>query len=203
VFERDDRLGGRLQDIHIDAHRFENGGSILHESNLYMKYFTRLLNLTIQTPPVKLEKSAAIWDGEQFELTGSTLLDAWRILWHYDFPRLSKAISTVADRFGQVYRTADDGLSFNTPTDLLNSLGLQALKQQAPGNWAGDKFQDDLVLGEMASTRVSSGQGLGINAMSGAVGLIPLTAWSVAEGTAGVVEGLRARKCVRVRERPA
>lgn len=43
VFEKSDRVGGRLATIEFENRNYELGGSILHPSNLYMKAFMKIL----------------------------------------------------------------------------------------------------------------------------------------------------------------
>jgi prenylcysteine oxidase/farnesylcysteine lyase len=210
--EKTDRIGGRIQSVHLDdpSERWENGASILHTSNLYMRYFTRILNLTLQEPPRKLEKSMAIWNGEEFllQLSGSTLWDAYEILKRYgwDFFRLKSAISGVAENFQRIYQAQDHGLVFDGPEDLLKAIGLYNLTQQTLYEWLSANLSEDgTILQELAaaSTRVNYNQGLGINALAGAVGLIPLTdpnLFAVEEGNVRVVEGLLARENVHVKK---
>jgi protoporphyrinogen oxidase len=43
VFEKSDRVGGRLATVEFENRSYELGGSILHPSNLYMKAFMKIL----------------------------------------------------------------------------------------------------------------------------------------------------------------
>lgn len=207
LLEESSRIGGRLQEVEIDDHRFENGGSILHESNAYMKEFAQLLNLTTQDPS-KLSSSVSLWDGAGFllELPGSTLGDAWRVLMRYglDFIRLSFAVSGIADQFVCIYTSQASGAVFETPEELLGSLGLANLTSDTFESWARPHVTNALVLDELAAaaTRVNYGQGLDLNGFAGAIGLIPMTdgrLWSVVEGNSKVVEGLLENARVEVK----
>lgn len=37
------KVGGRLSEIEINGTKFDSGGSVIHSSNLYMKYFMEKL----------------------------------------------------------------------------------------------------------------------------------------------------------------
>ena len=56
VFERSDKVGGRLATIQVAGHVYEAGGSIIHPENMYMKSFVKdlgkeeLVNLVIWPP---------------------------------------------------------------------------------------------------------------------------------------------------------
>eukprot|EP00111_Clytia_hemisphaerica_P007348 TCONS_00021380-protein len=41
VFEKTDRMGGRLLSAHLNGESFETGGTIIHSSNKYMAEFTK------------------------------------------------------------------------------------------------------------------------------------------------------------------
>ena len=41
VFERSDKVGGRLATIQVAGHVYEAGGSIIHPENMYMKSFVK------------------------------------------------------------------------------------------------------------------------------------------------------------------
>lgn len=43
VFEKSDRIGGRLSTLTCFGEKFESGGSIIHPDNLYMRRFAELL----------------------------------------------------------------------------------------------------------------------------------------------------------------
>ena len=46
VFEKADRMGGRLATVDFAGETFEAGGSIIHPKNLYMKKFVELLGIS-------------------------------------------------------------------------------------------------------------------------------------------------------------
>jgi len=204
VFERSSLLGGRLADVTIRGHHFEAGGSIIHHSNRYMRHFATLLNLTRVSPPPRFGHSIGIWDGGEYKLRLSGrwygIFDTIRMLWRYglDLTRLSAAVHNAGDKFVQVYKLQDAGSSYDSPQQLLQAVGLFTLTQQDLRHWmqkvAGvynEALMNELVV---AVTRVNYGQGLDLNALAGAVGLLPMFddegLWAVKEGNARVIEGL-------------
>jgi monoamine oxidase len=54
VFEKADRVGGRLATLDFAGDTFESGGSIIHPRNLYMKRFVKILgrNFIVFSPGV-------------------------------------------------------------------------------------------------------------------------------------------------------
>ena len=50
VFEKADRMGGRLATVDFVGETFESGGSIIHPKNLYMKKFVKLLGISTYAP---------------------------------------------------------------------------------------------------------------------------------------------------------
>src|SRR4051812_9225095 len=57
VFEESSLIGGRIASVEMDHERIESGGSILHHTNHYMRFFTTHLNLTIQDTIPKVDSS--------------------------------------------------------------------------------------------------------------------------------------------------
>jgi len=221
VFERDHRVGGRIADVRVGSHRLEMGGSILHASNQYMRRFATVLNLTLQEPPPKLDGRVGVWDGHEFVLRlggQHWLWDAATIFWryHFDFMRLEQIVRNVAKNFTSVYALQEQRRQvFDSPRALLEALGLwehtqmslhqflhtqrewtSGCKRHEPG---AEQILDELAV---AATRVNYNQDLDINALAGAVGLIPLTdsrLWAVEDGNARIIEGLFARAGADVR----
>lgn len=221
LLEREDRLGGRLQDTHILGHRFENGASILHESNEYAKNFVRLLNLTFERPPSKMNQRMSIWDGSKFVLElgssrlwgAETFLDIIKLVWRYgeNFFRLRGHIRNVAERFHTIYQRQSEGESFEGPQQLLKQLELYEFTQTSFRESFRKTLHDQFVLDELgeATVRVNYGQSVAkVNALAGAVALTPLidaNLFAVKDGNKKLVEGLidlhrvRALKRHRVR----
>lgn len=216
VWERDHRVGGRIQDAVIDGVHLEGGASIMHDSNRYMRDFARELNLALHEPPPKLAGTTGVWNGNEMVLQLGThgdgylgqAWDAFQILWRYglDFLRLEQIVRRVATAFTSVYALQDSYAFFDSPRDLLHAMGVWEPTQMSLHRWVHEQKewtsgcdrstpQAHLLLDELAvaATRVNYGQDLEINALAGAVGLIPMTnpkLWSVAGGNTRVVEGL-------------
>ena len=41
VYEKADRIGGRMRVLELNGEEMEAGGAVVHDSNKYMKYFTK------------------------------------------------------------------------------------------------------------------------------------------------------------------
>jgi hypothetical protein len=228
VFERDHRVGGRVADIHIGPHaRLEQGGSILHASNKYMRSFAQdVLNLTLQEPPQKIDGRLGVWDGNGFALRlggQHWLWDAATVFYRYgfDFMRLEQIVRGVAQKFTSIYALQEQRRAvYESPRAMLEAMGLwehtqlsfhrflhthrewvSGCSRDGTGGGGGDP---ELLLRELAvaSTRVNYNQDLEINALAGAVGLIPMTdrrLWAVEQGNARIIEGLFQRAGADVR----
>ncbi|KAF8118490.1 hypothetical protein N665_0005s0247 [Sinapis alba] len=67
MFERHERVGGRMRTVTVSGDTFEAGGSILHPKNYHARDFVKRFNLTIRSPTAIEESSAVgIWDGKRF-----------------------------------------------------------------------------------------------------------------------------------------
>lgn len=198
VFERSNTVGGRLASVTVDDVTVEAGGSIVHDSNEYMKGFARLLNLTMETPK-RLEPSLGIWNSKEFaiHLHGAKVGDAYSMLVRYGLHLLTlkTEIEKIKNKFSNFYQIQASNFSFATPEDLLHSVDLYNLTQTT----FDAKMQglvSPRILSELsaACTRVNYGQSpYTINALAGAVGLIPLTSpklFAIKEGNVEVVKGL-------------
>ena len=133
VWERDHRVGGRITDVHLGGFRMEGGGSILHESNRYMRHFATKLNLSLHEPPPKIDSTVGVWNGGEFllRLGGSSgwlgqLWDGLTIVWRYglDFLRLEQIVRGVAESFASIYAIQDRRESFDSPRAMLRAMGL-------------------------------------------------------------------------------
>lgn len=67
MFERHERVGGRMRTVTVSGDTFEAGGSILHPKNYHARDFVERFNLTVRSPTAVEECSAVgIWDGKRF-----------------------------------------------------------------------------------------------------------------------------------------
>lgn len=67
IFERSGVVGGRMATVVLAGETFEAGASILHPKNFHAVNFTKMLNLSVKTPPSSESSlSLGIWDGEKF-----------------------------------------------------------------------------------------------------------------------------------------
>lgn len=225
VWECDHRVGGRIADVHLGGFRMEGGGSILHDSNRYMREFAAKLNLSLHEPPPKLDSSTAVWNGAEFLLRLGGAPEGWlgklrdglAIVWRYglDFLRLEQIVRGVATAFSSIYAMQDKRESFDSPRAMLQAMGLWEHTQYGFHEWlhqqrtwitgcdrhtqhpssSSSAHHPEAILHELAvaATRINYNQDLDLNAMAGAVGLIPLTnpkMWSVQGGNAQVPRGL-------------
>lgn len=122
VFERDDRIGGRLLTIELgDPPKSINaGGSIIHKDNHYIASFVQELGLGIEMPPAM---TSAIYDGQSFifESSGVEVVDMGKILWRYgnDISRMQKILNDFKVDFERIYEQQAAGIAYTSPIDLL------------------------------------------------------------------------------------
>lgn len=180
---------------------YELGGSIIHEDNIIMKHFANILNLTTVKPTRSDERLGILnsTSGDYVVLT-STLpyFDVLQILYRYgplNFHRFQTLIRNVRDRFMQLYPLLDKAVdasdydieNFSTVKILLQAVNLYNLTQMSLERWLLSELfhkssQEELtsrqsrLLHELitAAIRVNYNQNLSINALAGAVGLIPI-----------------------------
>jgi prenylcysteine oxidase/farnesylcysteine lyase len=66
VFERRDRVGGRLATVAVAGDTFEAGGSVIHPRNLHVRRFADLLGLAARDDGEGDDDWLGIWDGGRF-----------------------------------------------------------------------------------------------------------------------------------------
>jgi prenylcysteine oxidase/farnesylcysteine lyase len=201
-------------------YQFELGASIVHESNYYMKAFARHLNLTIGNPS-RTNTKLGIYDGNSFSYkSGSfSFINFFSFLFRYgikDFLKLKLEVGKVADSFAQFYLiqnateleqffteessgivAEDKRQSFSDLKSLLQSVDVYDLTQMSIEQFLMQRVglaSTSPLLRELiaAAVRVNYNQPLTtMNALAGAVGIIPLAKpdlFSVKEGNARIPE---------------
>jgi prenylcysteine oxidase/farnesylcysteine lyase len=209
LYEQSSHLGGRIHTISYklsngSLYTIEAGGSILHASNHYMKSFAALLNLTT-IEPQRINRRLGIFDGVKFLLktTNWSLYNFAAILWRYKWSLFSliSAVDRVAQKFSGFYplqavdtRGDSAGNSYETVEELLDAVGLYNLTQISLENWLNEELgENSLISQELipALVRVNYNQNVTINALAGAVAIIPMSSprlFTVKEGNQRIPE---------------
>lgn len=199
IIESRHRLGGRINHILVDGLMFEEGASIMHGSNQYMRNLTTSLGLSFREP--KSENTFGLYDHNHhhfsFESSDWPLFDAAKLLWAHGIGLLSMRSATqhAAKLFHQLYAIQQNGTAFNTVEDMLKSVGLYEMTQITLEDHllsvgAGPDLIASLVTGIV---HVNYNQGpSSISALAGYVGSIPTVdsdLFAVKDGNRQLVEG--------------
>ncbi|XP_066933721.1 prenylcysteine oxidase 1-like [Clytia hemisphaerica] len=156
VFEKTDRMGGRLLSAHLNGESFETGGTIIHSSNKYMAEFTKEMGL--ETNQEKAIEKFGIWNGNEFLFT-ETSMNWWntvKMVFRYgplSLKRLNDVTTSGANIFPSIYEKQDAGQTFKTVPDLLTSIGGEYFTDCTQKTWrevlkekgVGDKLIDEFV----------------------------------------------------------
>lgn len=210
VYERDGRVGGRIQETTIGGCRVETGASLIHSANQYLTEFMDRLGLhRTSEQETEWEKAGSfsqappfgIWNGRSFPLmaASSGWLTQARMLLRYGLTlrtvgRLGKE---AVDRLLQVYDLQAAGTAFATPDELFRALGLYELTQQRSDDAFRAEGISDRFVQEFANgvSRGNYGQDARMNAFVNLISLATAgfaggTLFSVREGNNRVCQGL-------------
>ena len=193
VYERRNRVGGRVNSIDVGGDVIEAGASIAVDENRYLKSFAAEAGIEVQ-PPVG--GRLAIWDGDAFvyEQGPWSFLNTLALLWRYNVSlvRLSSHVDSAVTAFGKLYALQESGRAFRTATDLYKEVGLYDLTQVSLLQYlqsSGACTADSPVFHELVNgvVRVNYNQDADrITALAGLVGLAPLTGgkvWQTKDGS--------------------
>lgn len=211
VFEKENRLGGRVRDVEFGGRRIEAGGALIHSSNRYMGQAVDGLGLT-RTTAVAARPSAplaGLWNGNSFDFVtrlgdrdGS---DFFARRYGTDVAKLGSLVQGVLSRLLVVYERQRKGEAFDTPEGLCRGLGLYELTQQDGYSLFRESGISDRFALEM-SDAISRGNYGQASYMNGFATIISLVGggfggghgYSVVEGNARVCAGLLARAHARL-----
>eukprot|EP01095_Lingulamoeba_sp_RSL-Kostka_P010325 TRINITY_DN3699_c0_g1_i1.p1 TRINITY_DN3699_c0_g1~~TRINITY_DN3699_c0_g1_i1.p1 ORF type:complete len:452 (+),score=133.68 TRINITY_DN3699_c0_g1_i1:18-1373(+) len=194
LFEKDNRIGGRTENMIYEGFRIETGGSIYHEKNKLVADFVEMLNFDAYNPTDGIVSP----EGKFFEDDGNTLLGIWngkeavfqehpnkymfylQFFWRYGYSPISVdgIASDALNKFISIYDLFDNGQSFDSVKELVEAMGLFDYTQQTledllikERNQNAD-FVHEFVTG---LTRVNYGQDTTLNALVGLIALIGST----------------------------
>ncbi|KAL6651686.1 hypothetical protein ACP70R_010611 [Stipagrostis hirtigluma subsp. patula] len=209
VFERHDRVGGRLATVAIAGDHFEAGGSIIHPRNLHARRFADLLGLAVKTGGD--DDWLGIWDGHRFvfqtlrppppgaswwrrKLHG--LLNSLLLLNRYGLSllKMDKFVQAMLERFMLFYNGLESRPVFATVEEMLKWTGLHGLTQRTLEEELIDAGLNSQTISELVTviTRINYGQSVRISGLAGAVSLAGSDSglWAVKGGNWQLAAGL-------------
>ena len=179
VFEQSDRLGGRVKKDTLGGGMIEQGATLIHSSNHYLKHIMKTHHLD-QAVPHGGEGEAetlAIWDGQDFRLNTSRnkTISGLQMLWNYgtSLSDLQKEVKKVIPKWEEVYYLLGDGYGFESPQKLFQTLGIYDLTQTTSYDYFKKAGIDDDLMYEFIDciSRVNYLQDGNINAFTDMVSL--------------------------------
>ncbi len=180
LFERNDRVGGRVRQVEFTGVLFEAGGSMIHSTNRYMGDATDEFGFqryTLVVPKGRPRESLACWNGESFDfIAKGSGEEQTRVLFGQYGENLVKVNGIVGEmiqRLDAVYERHRLGEAWDTPEEMLRALGLYEATQIDGYTYFRDRDVDDAFLLEMSDgiSRANYGQSTAINALAAMVSL--------------------------------
>ncbi|PAA83680.1 hypothetical protein BOX15_Mlig022525g2, partial [Macrostomum lignano] len=195
-------VGGRLGVANFDGRKFESGGSIIHDKNLYMRHFADVLGLSRLYHGE--ETRLAVFNGRDTVLDTSDwyLVKMVQLLHRYGlaaFVQLRKFVSGMLEDFGRVYARQNAGQAYTNVLGLLSAMSdsfpamaTETIEKLLESSGFSSEFINELVAGAM---RNNYGQNVSIHGFVGAVSLAGAEGglWSVRGGNRLIVANLLSR----------
>jgi prenylcysteine oxidase / farnesylcysteine lyase len=213
VFERDGRVGGRMEHRPFAGTVVETGGTLIHSSNHHVTAMMAEVGLG-QTSPQDREgdegSTAGIFDGRgiTFRSSKNLALSGAKMLFRYGLSpvRTGRAVKEQVDRWARIYELQHAGKSYQTPEEMFAALGLIELcREPSPAffrrNGIGGLFVSEFVDG---ISRNNYGQGSTLHAFANVISLAGAgfaggTLFSIEGGNAGLAERLLRQSDVDLR----
>eukprot|EP01025_Chloroclados_australasicus_P018855 TRINITY_DN20046_c0_g1_i1.p1 TRINITY_DN20046_c0_g1~~TRINITY_DN20046_c0_g1_i1.p1 ORF type:complete len:510 (+),score=55.11 TRINITY_DN20046_c0_g1_i1:52-1530(+) len=181
VYEKSDRVGGRIYSFQYEGKTLEIGGSIIHKKNKYLLQLAKEMGL--ETPGVgdaDGDSLMAIFDGNQFVFKESkySIVNYFNLIWRYGFAALIfRPVEYKAlNRFLEFYDMQANGTSFESPVDMLQAVELYNFTQHSFRDIYNEymhnpKYKAKAFLEEIlgAVNRINYNQNNTLNALAGLI----------------------------------
>uniref|UniRef100_A0A1J3FVR1 Farnesylcysteine lyase n=1 Tax=Noccaea caerulescens TaxID=107243 RepID=A0A1J3FVR1_NOCCA len=189
MFERHEKVGGRMRTVTFAGDNFEAGGSILHPKNYHARDFVERFNLTVRSP-TSIEESTAlgIWDGKRFlfktfdsgiEIPFLDKIVSWVndlylfIRYGFSLLRMSSFIENTVGDFLKYYESLESRPIFDNVEAMLKWSGLYNLTKVTLQDKLSEAHLSPLLVNELVTviTRINYGQSVLISGLAGAVSM--------------------------------
>ncbi|MFB6163359.1 MAG: FAD-dependent oxidoreductase [Halococcoides sp.] len=210
VFERADRVGGRLRTLTVGDRTIEAGGKFLHTDDRRCAGFVEAFDLgradpadldDSEPPEMGTDKTLGIWDGDSFRinLESSLVGAAAHLLTGYPLSvyRLLRASSTVEDALDSLDDALAEGRAFESPAAMCEAVGLTEHCRTSAAEFLADAGVSDDCLAELvgATAQTTFGQGPSVHAFGALYAVLSMGAgdgdpFAVEGGNVRLVEAL-------------
>jgi len=179
VYEREDRIGGRVKKDMLGGGLIEQGATLIHSSNYYLLDLMETYDLktTIPHSGEGEAETLAIWDGNDFVLNTSTN-ETWsgiQMLWTYgrSLFAVQEQVKKTIPKWKKVYSHLQDGVAFKSPKEMFEKIDLFDMTQQSAYDFFKEAGVKDKIVYEFVDciSRVNYHQDGNINAFTDVVSL--------------------------------
>ena len=212
LWERTDRIGGRVYSVPFAGSKYEAGASILHSSNRYADSLSRRFGLHRQDKDADSASDLmGIFDGEDivFEESAWSLVTLARLAHRYglDLLRMQSLISSMLHQFANVYSYQKMGVAFQDVGQMLSAMSHKfpdlmrhSFRDQLFNMSLSNRTIDELVQG---ISMVNYGQPVSqlhafVGAVSSAGADLSGSLWNIAGGNEQLAQQLAARSAARL-----
>ena len=179
VYEKSNRIGGRVKNDKLGGGMIEQGATLIHSSNHYLKHIMKIHNLkpTVPHGGEGEVETLAIWDGQDFRLNTrrNKAISTLQMLWAYgkSLQNLQEVVQETMPKWNEVYDLLQEGYGFETPQSLFLTVDLYDLTQKTSYEYFEEKGIDNEVVYEFVDciSRVNYHQDGNINAFADMVSL--------------------------------
>ena len=200
IYEKTDRVGGRVEAIDVFNQTIELGASIYVDVNVNLVNAVKLLNLTV-APDLTLPKTQSkegIWDGREFKYVGTGgVWDIAKLVWRYGLApyRARTHVTRTIKRFMHIY-TAKSLPFFAKDFDFLEMTGGSG-RDAFLSAGVSESFIGDIV---NAATRVNYAQEVTqLHGLMSTVSFVTDGGYSVDGGNELIFKGLVERSHAELR----
>ena len=140
IYEKNDKIGGRVDNITLDGHIIESGASIAIQENKYIWDLTHEMGLTpiIHEEHAETSSQFSIWDGVGKEFPfykkySSKILTLLQLFWHFGILSFYRAVSlaqSFIDACDKMYTFQDDGKFVTNATSFWNIMDAYQATQE-------------------------------------------------------------------------
>lgn len=203
VFEKSNKIGGRLATVDYQERSYELGGSILHSSNLYMKQFLTYLGLEKREDGKDSDEFTGFFNskGILISMDGAFfgIWDKIKMFKYFGFGQLisfTRWIEEFIKKFTRIYKLQEAGFTFKNMKEFAEKIDPDLYKASNTSikNILESKGFNERIVDELTNIACLANYGQS-NLIDGFVGLVSICGtvgdlWCVKGGNKQVPEGL-------------